>query len=729
MYNSNKNKHKKLSLRGGDYSKMESFLIKNGYEVVKRHEKPNERGGVLFQIKKGKNNYYVKVYSLNKEELKDNEYNLTYLASTLNLAPTVVEYLQDDKYNYLIIQKLVMTLEDFINSTSDLNEKVDTVKKVLPELISILTVLHDNSILHNDSTTSNFMIDAAGRYKLIDFGDSEYKKCLSREDKKGDYYSLYYSFIHSCGIPEDNEVLTPLRDKLETSSIVDNLISFYEENKDKIYIPAEDVGKYTINRKNIDRWIETVAKTSNRYTCKQKYLKYKQFSKETDDEELKQEYAMISEKARQNMECDRADHTDVYTLFAKLFSAFIRYIPFNEMLTKISNICIEINTISTDYDYIYLLINDEINKSNTWVALLYIGELLKLNYFNTFKDKIRIVSDKENIKDTILQDPEDEPLKYLVLHIDDMSYSGTQMNFTILNKQTIEGLNITWYLCVAYISTTAIQLFEDNKKIVSRFENTEVIPSFIEKIRKAVLDGLVKDTSGNPYTINSSIIRDLLFMLSRNKGTKLDAKDYDFFYGEEAWNCRNHQVAVYFDHKIADVVSVFQKIFNGGTFPSERENCFFISLINNCPIDPYKGEGCMLSENNRGLQTDIADDETCPKTFYKQFKYSYDCFTIKNVSDTTRKYPTLLEVLTNTNIVKKGDTILVKTEEKTEIDYNTFPPFSTSMAEAQKIFLSKYKDSSTSRNALDLWRQCRYEFREEDFNGTFTDPKCGQIPK
>ena len=54
------------------------------------------------------------------------------------------------------------------------------------------------------------------------------------------------------------------------------------------------------------------------------------------------------------------------------------------------------------------------------------------------------------------------------------------------------------------------------------------------------------------------------FMLSKNEGTKVDTRRYDFFYGEEAWNCRNHQVAVYFDHKIADEPSTFLRAYNYG---------------------------------------------------------------------------------------------------------------------------------------------------------------------
>lgn len=484
----------------------------------------------------------------------------------------------------------------------------------------------------------------------------------------------------------------------EMSSDVKNLLRFFDENKDKIYVPWPDIGKYTINVAGLDTWIRTVSDRSTRFTCAEKQVHYQRLFENSKDPGEQASYRAMADAALQNSNCDRADHTAAYTLFAQLFAQFLRYIPFDEMMDRIRRISHEIVGVAEDHDYIFLFIDDDVSKSNTWIALLYVGELLKLNFFGKFNQKLGIVSNFLDIKKHV-ESEDDETTRFLVLHFDDMSYSGRQMASSILNKDLQEAYNVSWYLCVAYIGTAAVELFKSTGKPHNIFRNTEIIPSFRTQVKGLVKTGQLS---------KSAPVRELLSLLSVN-----DRGDYDFFYGKEAWNCRGNQSAIYFDHKIADSLSVFQKILNGGTFPAEADKCFSIGLINNCPADPYGGKGCMLLGSEKKLETDIPDEVTCPKTFYKNFSYSFNRLQIKkrtDVPDTDRKFPTIVEILTNKNVTIDGGNLLIS--KQMPLDYSSWPPLrSNSAAQAKLFFDAKYPGSSRE---LNIWRRCKNDFINEN---------------
>ena len=428
------------------------------------------------------------------------------------------------------------------------------------------------------------------------------------------------------------------RASLSISSLpIKYLLDFYNQNKEMIYMSPEETGSYSPNMENINQWIENI-ETHRQYrkTCKERIA---EINKKTPSVYTEDESVNLIEKLRNNEFCDDTDHTDVYLAFANAFKNILRYIPFNEMLDKINKIALEINSIEriNNYTKIFFFIDDVVKKSNTWIALLLIGELLKTPFFNdqNVLKKSFVVKKSEFIYNTVDSLRENESI--LVLHIDDMSYSGTQMLHSIDSKY--KNPNLHWYITVGYIGDSAIRNFNSSNIKYNLFEATEVIGTFVDLAKDFITTDIMnqliletKKTTGrtskripNPkleLQIRARTIVRAITDLCLNDPLKTLEKGYG--YGEGAFFCRgNQQTLIYFDHKIADTVSTFQKLLITGGWPTSPDNCSDLSLINNCDVKvtSYQGKGCYISAN-----TDIPDHETCPYTFYKRpgFIYQYN---------------------------------------------------------------------------------------------------------
>jgi hypothetical protein len=416
------------------------------------------------------------------------------------------------------------------------------------------------------------------------------------------------------------------------------LLDFYHQNKDMIYMSPKEIGEYSPNIENIDQWIENI-RTHQQYrkTCKERIS---EINKKTPAEYTEDESANLIEKLINNEYCDDTDHTDIYLAFAKAFKNILRYIPFDEMMEKINKIALEINSLKerNNYNKIYFFIDDVVKKSNTWIALLLIGELLKTSFFlDTSKKGVLNKSFVVGNTDIIYSDI--ESLKnnenILVLHIDDMSYSGTQILFN-LNSKYINNKypNLHWYITVGYIGESALRNFDSYNIKYKLFEATEVIGTFInlakDFITKEIMEKInleKRKNTGLSSDLKKHLIKAMAIVraisdLCSNNPNKTLKKGYG--YGEGAFYCRgDQQILIYFDHKIADTVSTFQKLLITGGWPTSPDHCSDLPLINNCDVKvaSYRGKGCYIPAN-----TDIPDQETCPYTFYKRpgFIYQYN---------------------------------------------------------------------------------------------------------
>ena len=386
-------------------------------------------------------------------------------------------------------------------------------------------------------------------------------------------------------------------------------VKFYEENKDKIFMDEKET--YPINRENMALWKNEVI-NAKRENCD--ILARRAIEREDNEDFIK--YSI------ENEGCDTRDNTETYKLFAEIFENVIRHISFKEMIEKISKICEEISELveKENFDNIYMYVSDPSSKSNTWVSLLF-THFLSGN--TIFQEKAQVINNIDSVYDLY---KEDTNKKILVLHIDDMSYSGTQMVQSVGNPGKLlkikkENKNLHYYLGVAFIGSSAIERFKNEGYTnIKKFNNTEIIEKFNEQAKK-----YVENTYGQ-QAVASNDLRSIIGYIC--SGRPIESAKGGYGTSFPAFQCYDSIIPVYFDHKVADGVSTFQKILHFGSFPTtDRESCKNIPLIQGCEnaIENAKGESAFLD----GLHcfanvTDIDDEDTCPLTFYKRFCYTYN---------------------------------------------------------------------------------------------------------
>lgn len=345
------------------------------------------------------------------------------------------------------------------------------------------------------------------------------------------------------------------------------LIQAYDENKDKIYLPWS--GQHPINEEAIEHWKDRVSKYSQNVDKKRVYLK-----------------------------------------FVDLFFDFMRYISFDEYLSKFSDIGKELAERMPMYDKVMIVIDGEASKSNFWVALLLTGELLKAKLSSETIEKMLIVNQSEAVVEYAKEHPDE---KILGIHVDDMSYSGRQIKASISHE--INDLeNVDYVLGVAFIGSAAVELLRGESGEESgisekdfKLQNTEVIISFVGR--------LVEMLTKMPEGLEKQIMRGVRTMCSQYRA--------EYKNGYEAFGCYDSIVPVYFDHKIADGLSTFQKVLLFGSYPRNNETeCVREGLIKGCENNP-------LRNNFNTCRTLFANYEEpgispCTHAFYKDIKYTYN---------------------------------------------------------------------------------------------------------
>jgi len=206
---------------------------------------------------------------------------------------------------------------------------------------------------------------------------------------------------------------------------------FYNENRDKLTIPKEKIGRRFLNEESIQKWYSNIEK----------------FSPEFEND--------LIEKVR-----------EPYLFFAKSFVKIFKYIDFNTFSTNIESIADElIQKIkeNQNYEYIYFIIPEEINKSNMWVTLLlyhYLNIHTESDFIFKNEDvrrKIKFTTNFLHVAKNCFNDGENYK-QTLCIYCDDMSYSGSQLYSNIfLSKRhftiTTEFLNkMNVFIAIPYLT-------------------------------------------------------------------------------------------------------------------------------------------------------------------------------------------------------------------------------------------------------------------------------------
>jgi len=266
---------------------------------------------------------------------------------------------------------------------------------------------------------------------------------------------------------------------------------------------------------------------------------------------------------------------------ALCFRRYTTHISLERFLEKIGQLSAHIRTLIIEGEYKKVILKFsgvggglvDMSKSNFWVTMLFFG------YLQDVIDDIEIPFVPEE--------------KTLVIVPDDVSYSGTQYTTVMSNLlRTGDNSLIDYFIGIPYISKNAYEKIKKSKKNNSKIIFSTYSEEFLNI--KQLIEKEGKKSSKNII----EIWRD---------NTDIDIKKHP----------------IYFDHKLADMVSIYQDIYALGR-PLHKKYCEKwgkISLINGCGIDQYDNIGC---NDFYDLQREVGWEKICPVPFYKGIKYTFE---------------------------------------------------------------------------------------------------------
>ena len=290
--------------------------------------------------------------------------------------------------------------------------------------------------------------------------------------------------------------------------------------------------------------------------------------------------------------------SDIAKEFALLFSKYLRHISFSEWHESLIRLSMDIRLRKNENKYsdIIIVIDDKMTKSNTWVSIL---------LFHNISDICTDVINSELFRDKVFIDyilSRTKINKMLFLHVDDVSYTGTQIDLTIgnylnnLSKLNVNVSNLDYLITCPYIGINAFNKLQHIPYV--KFSSSSVIfNTFLSNVKKEPIGKYLVSENSLKKLIGSGTIYYNIFQY------------YELIY------------SIYFDHKLADGLSIFQKILALGSYYKCDSSVGTIgSLINGCEKTVYKEYDEILEPNK--VIFDFDDEHTCPTAFYKKITYT-----------------------------------------------------------------------------------------------------------
>jgi hypothetical protein len=308
-----------------------------------------------------------------------------------------------------------------------------------------------------------------------------------------------------------------------------------------------------------------------------------------------------------------SSHCDNMSIkFAKQIIEKTIYISFEAFIEQLKKICMSFKKhYSNQKDVIFILILPfTINKSNFWVSMLcneWIGNMINDVYFSLIDVYNHYIYDgKAGLK------------KIVCIICDDCAYTGSQLN--------------------GYCSLVSTKLkYKDKPK-----EPLYTDKSWLDWKNKVIdhVSLLEKSIDINKFSINlivpymGSLANDMIqsnkiIMLPRDIKKfnifrdEIDIKHYSnnvLYEFENSFQYHTNISSIYFDHKVADAISTFNKIYLlapvFGCSVTNSSLCFIDGCCNDDKIQD--------DINIYTIYINIEDNKvTCPPTFYKSIKYTY----------------------------------------------------------------------------------------------------------
>jgi len=283
--------------------------------------------------------------------------------------------------------------------------------------------------------------------------------------------------------------------------------------------------------------------------------------------------------------------------FSFLVGKYLRHISFTEFHSKLAQLASAIRQMNNEnkYEDIYIVIFGGLNKSNFWVSIL---------LFRLLENIITGILDNGSGKMAYWANNK----KILLLVPDDMSYMGGQLSANLLNfSGLIPGMdiltreNITTLIACPYIGIGAKIVFFNIKP------KHNVIISGVSEIIPTFLDYIIRDNPVGRKLVDRKIM------------TKYFVFDRAYY---KAFLYKYTLYLIYFDHKLADGVSIFQKMLALGTYYNCDNTIGLMGpLIQNCKLENYKVKNIPPSPDQ--LFDDFDKTNVCPLPYYKTIQYTY----------------------------------------------------------------------------------------------------------
>jgi hypothetical protein len=348
--------------------------------------------------------------------------------------------------------------------------------------------------------------------------------------------------------------------------------AFYDENRNKLQMPQTQ--NYPINYKKALRWAES----------------------------------HCNEESRQ---------------FAAAIIRLTNYISFPEFMSALTSVVAEyVDRIEPD-ELQVLLIPGTLSKSNTWVSLLAYPLIRK--YITHICDNVNGI-----YKETLNKASPLYGRKLAFIVMDDCSYTGSQLAGTL----SFDKFALPLY---------AEEIGHTRKKWLDwRDAQIKYANELISNIKTVKIHALIPFTTSNAYnflstTIPHIVMSPLTTIIPKFQDEIDISKIRPAVLNEFRSTFQYHEIinAIYFDHKVADGVSTFNKIYMlAPIFGCIADHIPSYRFIENCAssrAEPSPMEEMPNRDARPNIYEYIIDVEkkygkkahVCPRTFYKQIDYRF----------------------------------------------------------------------------------------------------------
>lgn len=320
-------------------------------------------------------------------------------------------------------------------------------------------------------------------------------------------------------------------------------------------------------------------------------------------------------------------------IFANNIIKYTTFISFALFIEKIKDICIAYKNFYSNKkfknDVFIMIVPFKLSKSNLWVSLLAF-KFLKDIVVDIYENITSVYTDFLDKKSKLYNK------KVRCIVCDDCSYTGNQLysiiriDNTELKYPNIESEPSNYERGWLDWNTRTLR---DSKKLI---DSKSIDVFSVDLIIPYMTNNAIEKIKNIHYVKVSKLIdRVPLFSDIININS---IPNYILSEFKKTFQYHNQITCTYFDHKVADAVSTFNKIYNLAPIFNYKITNKRIGFIENCQDVKTLPDDIDIYDYylDTGKESTL---ENCPKTFYKGIKYTYN----KKIVDTNLTISSIIE--------------------------------------------------------------------------------------